>query len=134
MLTNATITIFNKFPDRENRRFVYVPHVLKDVWFHTDQKTAVADAGLVSADSYRIRIPHPCVGWVSENYYVNQGSPDGIWTVQNGDFFLVGEWDDGNVSGIKDIQDRFHGIVGTVLSHSEIFFGTAPHIRIGGGS
>ena len=69
MLTNATITIFNKFPDREGRRFVYVPHVLKDVWFHTDQKTAVADSGLASADSYKIRIPYPCEGWLPPNDY-----------------------------------------------------------------
>lgn len=134
MITNATITIFNKFPDRESRRFVYVPHVLKDVWFHTDQKTAVADSGLASADSYKIRIPYPCEGWLPPNDYRDLASLHRNWTVQNGDFFLVGEWNGGNVSGIKDIQDKFHGIVGTVLSHSENFFGTVPHIRIGGGS
>ena len=35
---------------------------------------------------------------------------------------------------IEDIRKRFSGTIGKVLSHSENFFGSSKHIRIGGGS
>lgn len=134
MLTNAVITIFNKFPDRAIKQFIYVPHFLREVWFHTKQKTTVGESGLVSADEYAIRIPFPCEGWLPPNDFKDLSEPGENWTVQNGDFFLIGEWKGGSVSGINDVRKEFHGVVGTVLSHSENFFGTAQHIRIGGGS
>lgn len=36
MLTNADLTIFNQFPDRQSKKMVYVPHYIDAVWFHTD--------------------------------------------------------------------------------------------------
>ena len=54
--------------------------------------------------------------------------------MRNGDFFILGEWDGENVTGIEDIRKRFSGTIGKVLSHSENFFGSSKHIRIGGGS
>ena len=35
---------------------------------------------------------------------------------------------------IEDIKKEFSGIIGKVLSHSENFFGSQKHIRIGGGA
>ena len=50
MLTNASLTIFNRFPDGQSRKFVYIPHYIPNVWLHKDQKVSVGDGGLKSAD------------------------------------------------------------------------------------
>lgn len=135
MLTNAATTVFNKFPDRESKKMIYIPHYVERVWFHTNQKSTVSDKGLVSADEYKIRIPYSeCVDWLPVDDFMELADPGENWTVQNGDFFIVGTWSGGNVSGISEIKKAFSGVVGTVLSHSENFFGSSQHIRIGGGS
>lgn len=134
MVTNAVITIFNRFPDRESKKMVYVPHVLEKVWFHADRKSAVGEKGLFSTDVYQIRIPYPCEGWLPVQDYRELAEPGEKWTVENGDLFLKGRWDGGTVSGIREIKEKFSGVVGTVLNHSENFFGSSKHIRIGGGS
>lgn len=135
MLVNAAITIFNKFPDRATKKFVYVPHYVEHVWFHTNQKSTVSDKGLHSADEYNVRIPYAeCADWIPPNDYTELSEPEGKWTVQNGDFFILGEWAGEKVDGIADIKKDFFGVAGMVLSHSENFFGSSQHIRIGGGS
>lgn len=136
MLTNAEITIFNRFPDKDSKKFVYIPHYISKVWFHTDQKTSVTTGGMVSADTYQIRIPYAeCSGWVPPSEFKTLTDPLGKWTVQNGDLFIVGRWAGSpEVSGIEEIQKKFSGVVGKVLSHSENFFGSSKHIRIGGGA
>lgn len=135
MLTNATITIFNRFPNREKRKFIYIPHIIPHVWFHTNQKSSVSERGLSSTDEYKIRIPYEeCEAWIPESHFKELEAPGGRWTVQNGDFFLVGSWNKGEVKGIEDIKKEFSGTVGKILSHSENFFGSSKHIRIGGGS
>lgn len=135
VLTNAVITIFNKSPDKDSRSFVYMPHVIERAWFHTDQKSSAGEDGLNSADVYQIRIPYEqCADWIPANDFKDLSSPQNSWTIQNGDFFLVGRWEAGAVKGIEEIRKQFQGIVGMILSHSENFFGTSRHIRIGGGS
>lgn len=136
MLTNAEITIFNRFPDKDSKKFVYLPHHISAVWFHTDQKTSVTTGGMVSADVYQIRIPYEeCSEWIPPEEFAKSVPPLSGWTVQNGDLFIVGQWH-GNteVSGIEEIKKEFSGVVGKVLSHSENFFGSSKHIRIGGGT
>ena len=136
MLTNAEITIFNRFPDKDSKKFVYIPHYISKVWFHTNQKTSVTTGGMVSADAYQIRIPYAeCHGWVPPSELKTLADSLGRWTVQNGDMFIVGRWvGSSSVSGIEEIQKEFSGVVGKVLSHSENFFGSSKHIRIGGGA
>lgn len=135
MLTNTEITIFNCFPDKDSKKFVYIPHYIPSVWFHTDQKVSATSGGMVSADSYQIRIPYSeCSKWVSPSEFTALTETYGRWTVQNEDLFIVGQWyGSAQVSGIEEIKREFSGVVGKVLSHSENFFGSSPHIRIGGG-
>ena len=135
MLTNADLTIFNQFPDRQSKKMVYVPHYIDAVWFHTDQKTDIVDGGLTSKDVHKIRIPYEkCGKWLPENEFKVQEPTSENWTVQNGDLFLVGKWTGGTVSGIAELKKQADGIVGEVLSHSKNFFGGSKHIRIGGGA
>lgn len=135
MKTNAVLTIFNQFPDRQAARIVFIPHVIDSVWFHTNQKSNVGTNGLSSADEYKIRIPYNlCDDWLPPEDFRELADSGGRWTVQNGDLFIVGEWAGGNISGIAELKKNFFGVVGTILSHSENFYGTSKHIRIGGGS
>lgn len=135
MMTNAELTIFNAFPDPKEKRIVYVPYHIPSVWFYSAQKVAISDGGLSSADMHKIRIPYEeCKDWVPGNDYRDLEKTDGKWTVQNGDLFIVGKWTGAEkVKGLEDIRKEFSGIAGKVLSHSENFFGSSPHIRIGGG-
>lgn len=134
MVTNAEITIFNAFPDKETKKMVYIPHHIPRVWFYKDQKISVSTGELTSADVYKIRIPYEeCADWIEPERFA--ADPEGHWTVQNKDLFLVGKWTGADrVSGIEEIKKVFSGEVGFVLSHSENFFGSSPHIRIGGGA
>ena len=136
VLTNAAITIFNCFPDRETKKRLCVPHYIEHVWFHTNQKTSVVEGGLSSADEYLIRIPYSeCSDWLPPSDFNELADTGEKWTVQNNDFFITGEWPGAeNVSGIAEIKKEFSGEVGKVLSHSENFFGSSKHIRIGGGA
>lgn len=135
MLTNADITIFNQYADRKEKKIIYIPHYIEHVWFHTDQKSNVSDGGITSADDYKIRVPYTeCGDWMPPNDFKELASPGGNWTVQNGDIFIKGKWDGDRVNGIDDIRKEFSGVIGKVLSHSENFFGSQKHIRIGGGA
>lgn len=136
MLTNASITIFNQYPERKTKRMVFIPHHIERVWLHTKQKTAVVNGGLQSADEYSIRIPYEeCANWLSPNDFRRLENLNGNWTVQNGDFFIVGKWNGREgINGIEEIKKEFSGVIGKILSHSENFFGSSKHIRIGGGS
>lgn len=133
MLTNAEITIFNCFPDKNSKKFVYIPHHIPHVWFYKDQKTSVSTGALTSADVYKIRIPYSeCSDWIEPEQFA--ADPKGHWTVQNKDLFIAGKWTGADrVSGIEEIKKGFSGEVVFVQSHSENFFGSSPHIRIGGG-
>ena len=134
MLTNASITIFNKFPDQKSRKFIYVPHYIEHVWFHKDQKISVASGGMTSADAVKVRIPvSECAKWVDEAVFVDLIEPGESWTVQDKDFFILGEWTGGPVSDLAELKNGYPGEVWTILSHSENFFGSSQHIRIGGG-
>lgn len=135
MITNAELTIFNAFPDAELKRILYIPHHVAHVWFYVDQKINVSNGGLSSADMYKIRIPYEeCGGWIPSNDFRDLAKTEGKWTIQNGDLFIMGKWiGEDKVGGIEDIRKEFSGMIGKVLSHSENFFGSSPHIRIGGG-
>lgn len=134
MLTNASITIFNKFPDQKSRKFIYVPHYIEHVWFHKDQKVSVASGGMISADAVKVRIPvSECAKWVDEAVFVDLIEPGESWTIQDNDFFILGEWTGGPVSDLAELKNGYPGEVWTILSHSENFFGSSQHIRIGGG-
>ena len=110
-----------------------MPHVLADVWFHAKQLIRPEQGGMVSANDYRIRIPFPQSGWLPPNDFKDLADAGDHWTVQDKDFFMVGVWDGGSVNGMEEIKKKFSGTVGVVLNHSENFFGSSQHIRIGGG-
>ena len=133
MLTNALITIFNRVPDPVERKFIYIPHVRPEVWFHAATKVMAEQGGLTSSPVYKVWIPFTRPDWVPPDTYLRQADPEESWTVQDKDLFIVGFWFGENVTGIEEIKKQFSGTVGVILNHSENFFGSSKHIRIEGG-
>ena len=132
MITNAEMTIFNACPDQREKKIVYIPHFIGKVWFHKDVKISSAEGGFVRMDVFWIRVPEESLaGWLPPEEFSGDG--DG-WTVQNKDFFILGKWEGTKVKDISDVRKIYRGTMGIVNSHSENFFGTSPHIRIGGGA
>lgn len=59
MLENADITIYNRAYDADDDRDVYCRTVIRGVHWFGRQVRSVADGGLVTANSYTVRIPDP---------------------------------------------------------------------------
>ena len=57
MITNATITIYNRKRGDKDTYDTWNRTVLRDVHVYIDHKTALTESGLKSADVYKIRIP-----------------------------------------------------------------------------
>ena len=128
MITNADITLYHACMNPETRKKEYRRTVIRNVHWYTNQKTAVGDGGLRSSDEYKIRIPlESCEGYLPPEEYLK--SPDGYWTVENGDLFVKGICQ-ADIDKPSELS-KYHP--GQVLSWSDNRFGSLPHIRIGGG-
>ena len=102
MLTNAVITFFNRYPDKEQKKMVYLPHRIDRAWYHISRKTTPSQGGLISSDEHMLRIPFDqCADWKPADQFAT-GQKGTCWTVQNGDLFIQGEWCGGEVMGIDD--------------------------------
>lgn len=131
MITNASITIFNKLANTEKKCFEYRRHYISEVHWHTDQKVEVSDKGVKSADIYEIRIPKESLtGYVAPDEYVKHPPSANQWTVENGDLFILGECALANPT-LGELE-RMHQPFGIVKSWSDNRRGRMPHIRIGG--
>lgn len=136
MVTNASLTIYNRKLNPETKMYTWSRTVLTAVWWYTDQKVQMlaGDKGLSSADLYKIRIPkeHFSEGYLSPEEYaaLSYGKHKQYWTVENGDLFAKGTVMD-EIEKESDLKNKRY-LTGKVLSHSENFFGRNPHIRIGG--
>lgn len=137
MITNASLTIYNRRKNVDTGFYEYVRHFIPAVHWHTDQKTKVSDegsrSGIQSADIYKIRIPEEQLdGYVSpeEYYQVSEIELGEKWTVDNQDLFVKGECTV-DIESVADLE-KMHRTYGAVDSWSDNRFGGIPHIRIGG--
>ena len=106
MLTNAVITFFNRYPDKEQKKMVYLPHRIDRAWYHISRKTTPSQGGLISSDEHMLRIPFDqCADWKPADQFAT-GQKGTCWTVQNGDLFIQGEWCGGEVMGIDDLKKQ----------------------------
>jgi len=96
MLTNADITIFNKWYNRETHLDEWKRTQISGVNWYGGQKVAVTDSGLQSADTYTVRIPAASAPqgrkFVLPEIYAAAESDAlaGLWTLQNGDIVVRG--------------------------------------------
>lgn len=81
MLTNAVITLFNRYPDKEQKKIVYLPHRIDWAWYHVSRKTTPSQGGLISSDEHMIRIPFDqCADWKTvDQFATGQKGPAGLF-------------------------------------------------------
>lgn len=134
MLTNADITLFNRWNNTETKKVEYRRTVIKGVNWHTDQKVSHTDKGLQSADVYKIRIPE-AADTQGKKYILPKefrklpaGELDLCWTIDNADYFVKGIVADVDQAELVKKYDY----VGQIKSFSDNRRGGAPHFRIGG--
>ena len=96
MLTNATITIYNRIPGKKNTFDAWHRTVIRDVHVYVDHKASVGDSGLNSAEVYKIRIPTDVENadqYLPPEEYVKKDNPGDCWTIQIDDHIVLGECD-----------------------------------------
>lgn len=136
MITNESLTIYNRKMDPVTRQYVYRRTEIPEIHWYTDQKVQMLsdDKGLVSADLYKIRIPEgkQTSNFIPAHEYaaLPYGEESRYWTVENGDLFVKGIVED-EITKESDLKKKYY-VYGKVLSYSDNRKGGIPHIRIGG--
>ena len=94
MLTNATITIYNRIPGKKNTFDTWHRTVIRDVHVYVDHKASVGDSGLNSAEVYKIRIPADVENadqYLPPEEFVKKDNPGNYWTIQIDDHIVLEE-------------------------------------------
>ena len=133
MLTNATITIYNRKPGNKNTFDTWHRTVIRDVHVYVDHKASVGDSGLNSAEVYKIRIPTDVENadqYLPPEEFAKKDNPGDYWTIQIDDHIVLEECtkEIEKPADLKDVRLRHC----KVLSWSDNRFGGLPHWRIGG--
>lgn len=133
MLTNATITIYNRIPGKKNTCDTWHRTVIRDVHVYVDHKASVGDSGLNSAEVYKIRIPTDVENadqYLPPEEFVKKDNPGNYWTIQIDDHIVLEECikEIEKPADLKDVRLRHC----KVLSWSDNRFRGLPHWRIGG--
>lgn len=133
VLTNATITIYNRKYDKPTGFDIWNRTVIRGVHLYVNHKVALGDSGVKSADLYKIRIPEEVENaewYLSPEEYVSCSDPSGYWTIQNEDHIVIGECvqDIVKPSDLKNMSQR-HCKVTSWLDNR---FGGLPHWKIEG--
>ncbi len=134
MITNADITLYNHYYDKDTRLDHWQRSVIYGVHFYVDHKVSVGDTGVNSANVYKIRIPEDaqCMNtYISEDEWQEKGC--GVlenWTLQNDDLVVLGECGI-DIERPADLQ-RLGKRYCKITSWSDNRFGGLPHWRIGG--
>lgn len=101
MITNVdAVTIFNSRLDKETRRKVYIPTVIKGVSMVESKGSEVANNGVWSAEvQYKIRIPQEAEiqdgrAYIPAMKYakLENGKITGFWTISKGDLVIQEEY------------------------------------------
>lgn len=137
MITNADMTIFNYWYNPATKQKEYRPTRICGVHWHTEQKTAIENGGIVSADQFKIRIPKDAHVEMNRRFadqkryaLLSPSEVDLFWTADKDDL-IVREIVEDMVTGLKDLKSRYSE-AGKIQSCTVNWFGYNPHIRIGG--
>lgn len=133
MITNATITIYNRKRGDKDTYDTWNRTVLRDVHVYIDHKTALTESGLKSADVYKIRIPEEVENadrYLPPEEYERAETSEEYWTIQNDDQIVIGECEmeiekPSNLTAVSQRHCK-------VNSWSDNRFGSIPHWRVGG--
>lgn len=101
MITNVdAVTVFNGRTDKEKRRKIYIPTVIRGVSYVEGKGSKVADNGVWSDDvQYKIRVPLIAIVQDNREYMrdLNYAKLDNekavkYWTIQKSDLVVRGEY------------------------------------------
>ena len=106
MTTNVeAVTIFNGRTEKETRRKILIPTVIRDVSYAEGKGSTVANNGVWSEDvQYKIRIPLASETQDSRVYIpglkyarLDNEEAERYWTIQKGDLVIRGEYSGKNI-------------------------------------
>lgn len=133
MITNADITIYNHKYNKETRLDDWNKTIIQGVHFYVDNKVALDENGVKSADIFKIRIPSNSFcekTYLPEDEYTSVSDVSSYWTLQDGDYVVRGKCDM-DIAKPADLK-KIHKQCCKVVSWSDNRFGSTPHWRIGG--
>lgn len=133
MITNASVTIYNRVPGGKSTYDTWNRTILSPVHVYIDTKVSVGDDGLNTADDYKIRIPGEIANarmYLSPADYQKSVERSNFWTIQNDDYIVIGE----STEDIDKPADLKSGNLKCckVVSWSDNRRGSTLHWRIGG--
>lgn len=132
MLTNADITLYNRYYNKNIRLDEYRRTVIRGVHFYVDNKVTVTTEGLRSADVYKVRIPVSADSggavFVSARDYKGEW---GTWTLQADDYIVRGVLET-EIERPAELHKEAEQVF-RITSWSDNRFGSLPHWRVGGG-
>lgn len=102
MITNTSMSVFNRYKSTYTDEISYKKHLIKNV-FWDDSLGVNLDTGYENADKVNIYIPfnkNDLSRYIEPKQYNGNG-----WTLQNGDFIIKGDVVETEVNGIKDLKD-----------------------------
>lgn len=135
MIVNADITIYNK-AHKGTRNERWVQTVIHAVNWYGGQKVTVGDNGLLSADSYTVRIPASSVPqgkeFISPEHYAlkDNDALAGFWTLQNGDIILKGEGSE--IAQPKEVTEKSECFIVTGWQDNRRGSPTMQHWKVEG--
>lgn len=100
MMTNAKMSIFNKYTDPTTKDVVYKKHIIDNVFWNNINENKI-NYGFDKNDRVSVYIPkdiNDLSKYVDYKKYNGSG-----WTIQKGDFIVRGNVEESQVNGIKDL-------------------------------
>lgn len=130
MMTNAKMSIFNRYVDPFTKQVTFKKHVIDNV-FWDDEKQVSLDDGFEKTNRAEIYIPHDKNDLT--NYVIPKRYNGSNWTINDGDFIVKGEVVETEVNGIKDLSQYY---VFEIMSWSNKDYGSPDmwHFEIIGDS
>ncbi len=103
MMTNTSMSVFNRYKEPFTQNVSYKRHIVKEV-FWDDSLGINLNAGYENADKVNVYIPFDKNKEDMETYVEPKRYNGNGWTLQNGDFMIKGEVAEEEVSGIKELS------------------------------
>lgn len=133
MITNADVTLYNRWYDRSIRDDRWLRTQITGVCWYGGQAVTVSDNGLLTASSYTVRIPLESAPtarrYAGPGEYANATAEaqDGLWTLQAGDIVVRGLVDD--MAPPKASDKAPHFVITAVNDNRR---GGLPHWKVTG--
>ena len=128
MMTNAKMTIYNKYLDPFTHKSIYKKHLVDNV-FWDDNLGVNLNMGYENADKVNVYIPYDkndLSSYKTPKQYNGEG-----WTLQNGDFMVKGDVNIPEITGVKDLSN-YEVFTMTVCDNKDFGSSNMQHFELRG--